>query len=142
MYRFMSSDGIMANTMEVAVLTESTWPKVGAAKTCKAGMAKAEPMIVCGRVNLQRTIGKGGFTRSSPFSLTLAVVDICKGEYNLELHLLESAILPSCIFEIRGEASSTGRGDAWNESTDETNAAMTTSKSGSLIIVGWLPPLY
>lgn len=32
---------------------------------CRAGMAKAEPMMVCGRVNLHRTDKKDGFGLSS-----------------------------------------------------------------------------
>jgi len=39
----------------------------GAAKMCSAGIANAEPIMVCGRVNFQRTMGKEGvFTISVP----------------------------------------------------------------------------
>jgi hypothetical protein len=39
---------------------------------CKAGMANADPIIVCGRVNLHKTIGKGGLLDASSSSLSLA----------------------------------------------------------------------
>lgn len=46
---------------------------VGAASMCRAGIAKAEPMMVCGRVNRHNTTGKDGF---DVFSLLLVEIAV------------------------------------------------------------------
>lgn len=40
---------------------------------CRAGIAKAEPMMVCGRVNRHNTTGKDGF---DVFSLLLVEIAV------------------------------------------------------------------
>ena len=47
---------------------------VGAARICNAGIANADPIIVCGRVNLHKTDKKDGFLPS------LLEVDVIAGD--------------------------------------------------------------
>jgi hypothetical protein len=52
--------GEVSNVVVVAVAASNI--EVGAAKKCKAGMAVAEPIKVCGRVNLHKTVQKFGLS--------------------------------------------------------------------------------
>ena len=47
--------------MEMALVTVKASVSFGAASRWRAGMAKADPMRVCGLVKRQRTTGKGSF---------------------------------------------------------------------------------
>jgi len=55
MYRFISNAGIVAYNVLNNVFTVNASRYVVAANICKAGIANALPMIVCGRVNLHNT---------------------------------------------------------------------------------------
>lgn len=55
MYKFISRAGIVAYAMLQIDRAVRASPKDGAAKMCREGIAKAEPIIVWGRVNLHRT---------------------------------------------------------------------------------------
>ena len=61
MYKFMSSAGIMAYSMDAKHAGDRTADRLGAAKQCSAGMASAEPISVWGRLNRQTRVRKEGF---------------------------------------------------------------------------------
>jgi CxxC motif-containing protein len=70
MYKFINKLGIIAYNMDrykagevsnVVVVAASNI-EVGAAKKCKAGIAVAEPIKVCGRVNLHKTVQNFGLS--------------------------------------------------------------------------------
>ena len=59
MYKFINSEGSIAYNMATVLVTVKASARAGAASRWRAGMAKADPMSVCGLVKRQRTIGKG-----------------------------------------------------------------------------------
>ena len=61
MYKFINKEGIMAYSILHKAVVDTMASYVGAANKCRAGMAKADPMSVCGRVNRHKTMGSGGF---------------------------------------------------------------------------------
>ena len=61
----MSSAGSIANIILVRDRAVKAAAYDGAARTCNAGMARADPIMVCGLVNLHSTNGKGTFGSSS-----------------------------------------------------------------------------
>jgi hypothetical protein len=55
MYMFINNAGIVAYTILMTVRGEITSTYDGAANICNAGIANADPIIVCGRLNLHNT---------------------------------------------------------------------------------------
>jgi len=60
MYRFINNAGMAAYMSEAKLRTVKKDLYVGAARRNIDGMAIADPMMVCGRVNRHSTTGKGG----------------------------------------------------------------------------------
>lgn len=79
MYRFISNDGIIANNADTALAVVNASLRVGAARKWSAGIASADPIMVCGLVNLQRTMGKGTFFSglSSGIAFSIETSDSC-----------------------------------------------------------------
>ena len=61
---FMSNAGSIAYNMDFMVRSVTTEASCGAARQCKAGIATADPINVCGRLNFHTTRGNGKLRES------------------------------------------------------------------------------
>jgi len=94
-------DGIVAKTILAAVCFVRSARQEGEARACREGIAKKEPMRVCGRLNRHTVKGKEGFSTTTTFSwaVFISVADNCDvlGTLSKGLFTLTKGLCPRRI---------------------------------------------
>jgi hypothetical protein len=99
MYKFMSKAGIVAYNMDAKQGHDNAARRLGAANQCSAGMARAEPINVWGRLKRQTIVGKEG-----RLLLFVVIVDGTVDDPPLILALLILVLL-SGVVEVEAAAT-------------------------------------